>query len=40
MPISFAKADKLGIDLTPYVEVKEGAQRLVKTEASSELSKE
>lgn len=40
MPISFAKADKIGIDLTPFVEVKEGAQRLVKTEASSELSKE
>lgn len=40
MPISLAKADKLGIDLTPFVEVKEGAQRLVKTEASSELSKE
>ena len=40
VPISFAKADKIGIDLTPFVEVKEGAQRLVKTEASSELSKE
>lgn len=39
-PVSLAKADKLGIDLTPFVEVKEGAQRLVKTEASSELSKE
>lgn len=39
-PISLAKADKLGIDLTPFVEIKEGAQRLVKTEASSELSKE
>ena len=39
MPISLAKADKIGIDLTPFVEIKEGAQRLVKKE-SSILSKE
>jgi hypothetical protein len=39
-PISIGKAEKMGIEVEQFVELKEGGPRLVKTEASSELSKE